>query len=381
MSREPSPRFSLLHLVTWQARYASLVGEDGRALLENKSPLAAALDVERRVTTCPYVGSRQASGKPMNVAALAPIARDFERILACTEQVRVAIFGAQAEPSSLGGLHQMALAFKAWPLFGQLAAREATVVVPRLVASAFKVHVGLLGGVRTLLRDVILTHGPGARLDADVLLEFLEHAQALVGGSEVCSAPPPMLARFVRAVCHGCDAQGLEGDSVPGDLIVFAAFFRRIEGLFALLDVRIGQALGYLSRHADGAAIVEDGARYLRSQQRYRVLLPLGDAHEVRQSLLAATAPLDGDDLEVELALDPLVERAVAAQTPEAAHPREVLQDYSEFEAEVLERLEMLRERWNECFPRWATEARLTPGDLDRVYGGTPRALAPAFAS
>ncbi len=372
----------LLELMRWEVNLGAVCDSNGRPLLENRSSLVRREPWRRKRVDCPYTDSRLNSHRPMNEEAMLALAPDFDGILACTDAQRRAILGGERDVMTVPEIVSLAQCFVTWPLLLWLQAPSRTeVVLPAFVANAFRAHQGLLKAARQLLVAGVEPHGAYFIADAEVLNDFIEQNKVLVGESEVCAAPPRVLARFIHVVCHG-----LPEDRrltlrpalrpMPELLWSFAHVFASLEGLHTLLELKLSLTWQALlpwvkqTRPEGTAERVADSLGEVRRRQRFAPFITV-PPQGLRARLVAATLALE------ETRIGPLIDELCAEPPAVPPTPELLIAQYTAFEAAVVRLMTPLADFWNSTWPGWASKAPTT-AQLDAFYGLTPRALVGA---
>ena len=171
--------------------------EEDRPLREGRTPPEYRRPEEIEYRPCPYPGSRQVAGRPMNVSALRQTSAHWDEILYALGLLRAAYAGARGGygPDILD-LWRVSQLGSALPWFHVLAGEP----LPAYAAALSKATLG--SGIlaqRLLLRMLAEAWLPPP-LTARTVAELAESTGTLVGETEVCSAPDRMIARFLEVL-------------------------------------------------------------------------------------------------------------------------------------------------------------------------------------
>ncbi|MBX3245975.1 MAG: hypothetical protein KF901_02195 [Myxococcales bacterium] len=195
-----------------------VLDDEGRPLGERRATSAAKEGVPFLLKSCPYSDARL--GNPMNVSALAQVARHTDAVLDAIAAFRAA--SPPGEPTWSDILTAVVDLLGA-PASYLLRHPERS-TLPAELAVAHKLGAGYFGVVRGLVARATVEPG---RVGVEELLSFAHGSGALVGASEACAGPPPMLARATEVLIHGRpDARPLED---PARVEVASLFRRQIE--------------------------------------------------------------------------------------------------------------------------------------------------------
>jgi hypothetical protein len=171
--------------------------EEGRPLREGRTPPELRRPAEIEYRPCPYPGSRQVAGRPMNVSALRQTSEHWDEIIAALGFLRTAYAGLRGGygPDILD-LWRVSQLGSALPWFHVLAGEP----LPAYAAALSKATLGTgILAQRLLLRMLAEAWMPPP-LTARALAELAESTGTLVGETEVCSAPDRMIARFLEVL-------------------------------------------------------------------------------------------------------------------------------------------------------------------------------------
>jgi hypothetical protein len=238
--------------------------EEGRPLREGRTPPEYRRPGEIEYHPCPYPGSRQVAGRPMNVSALRQTSAHWDEITYALGFLRAAYAGARGRYGpELLDLWRVSQLGSALPWFHALAGEP----LPAYAAALSKATLGTgILAQRLLLRMIAETWMPPP-LTARVLAELAESTRTLVGESEVCSAPDRMIARFLEVLVGdpSADAPGPAPGPVPSPAIERLVATRdRVLGFGASYAAfKLAMWLYYLARrflYADVAAARGDAA-------------------------------------------------------------------------------------------------------------------------
>lgn len=184
--------------------------DEGRPVCERRAPSVAKQGTPMVLKACPYSDER--AGQPMNVSALAQVSQHFEGVLGDLAAVRVALHDEESSAHGRSGLRWDTVLTAVVDELGAPALhllRSPGSALPGVKAVAHKLAAGYFGVVRGLVRlDAI---GRPRPVTVDDLLAYTRETRALVGASEVCASPPPLLTRASEVLVHGRpDAPPLE---------------------------------------------------------------------------------------------------------------------------------------------------------------------------
>lgn len=232
--------------------------EEGRPLREGRTPPELRRPGEIEYRPCPYPGSRQVAGRPMNVAALRQTSAHWDEITWALGFLRAAYAGVRGGygPDILD-LWRVSQLGSALPWFHVLAGEP----LPAYAAALSKATLGTgILAQRLLLRMLAEAWMPPP-LTARTLAELAESTGTLVGETEVCSAPDRMIARFLEVLVGDPDAS-VEAPTPAVERLVAAR--DRVLGFGAsYCAFKLAMWLYYLARrflYADLAAARGDAA-------------------------------------------------------------------------------------------------------------------------
>jgi hypothetical protein len=177
--------------------------DEGRPLREGRTPPEYQQPGEIEYRPCPYPGSRQVAGRPMNVSALRQTSAHWDDITGALGVLRAAYAGARGgHGPDILDLWRVSQLGSALPWFHVLAGQP----LPAYAAALSKATLGTgILAQRLLLRMLAEAWMPPP-LTARALAELAESTGTLVGHSEVCSAPDRMIARFLEILVGEPDA-------------------------------------------------------------------------------------------------------------------------------------------------------------------------------
>jgi hypothetical protein len=180
--------------------------DEGRPLREGRTPAEylAAAEIEYRA--CPYPGSRQQSGRPMNASALRQTSAHWDEIIEALGFLRAAYAevrgGYGPDVMDLWRVSQLGSAL---PWFFVLAGEP----LPAYAAALSKATLGTGILAQRLMLKMLAEGWTPPMLTAPALAGLAESTGTLVGETEVCSAPDRMIARFVETLVDGRPAGGV----------------------------------------------------------------------------------------------------------------------------------------------------------------------------
>lgn len=231
--------------------------DEGRPLREGRTPPEHQRPGEIEYRPCPYPGSRQVAGRPMNVSALRQTSAHWDEITSALGFLRAAYAEARGGYGpDLLDLWRVSQLGSALPWFHVLAGEP----LPAYAAALSKATLGTgILAQRLLLRMLAEAWMPPP-LTARTLAELAESTGTLVGESEVCSAPDRMIARFLEVLVGEPDASA----AAPGpEIRRLIAARDRVLGFGASYGAfKLAMWLYYLARrflYADLAAARGDG--------------------------------------------------------------------------------------------------------------------------
>jgi len=179
--------------------------DEGRPLREGRTPAEylAADDIEYR--PCPYPGSRQAGGRPMNVSALRQTSAHWDEIIEALGFLRTAYAEARGGYGpDVMDLWRVSQLGSALPWFFVLAGQP----LPAYAAALSKATLGTGIFVQRLMLEMIAQAWAPPPFTAAALAALAESTGTLVGETEVCSAPDRMIARFLDTLVAGTPGAG-----------------------------------------------------------------------------------------------------------------------------------------------------------------------------
>lgn len=180
--------------------------DEGRPLREGRTPAehVAAGEIEYRV--CPYPGSRQQSGRPMNVSALRQTSAHWDEIIEALGLLRAAYAEARGgygpDVMDLWRVSQLGSALP-WYFVLDGAA------LPAYAAALSKATLGTGILAQRLILKMLAESWAPPPFTAQALAGLAESTGTLVGETEVCSAPDRMIARFLEALIDGAPGGGV----------------------------------------------------------------------------------------------------------------------------------------------------------------------------
>jgi hypothetical protein len=180
--------------------------DEGRPLREGRTPPEYQRPDEIEYRPCPYAGSRQAAGRPMNVSALRQTSAHWEEIIEALGFLRAAYAEARGgygpdvmdvwRVSQLGSALPWYFVLRGEPL-------------PAYAAALSKATLGTGILAQRLILKMFAERWMPAPFTTPELVALAESTGTLVGETEVCSAPDRMIARFVDALVAGAPSGGV----------------------------------------------------------------------------------------------------------------------------------------------------------------------------
>ncbi len=177
-----------------------VLDDEGRPMGERRASSAVKANVEIELKACPYGDHRR--GQAMNVSALKQVMTHWDATIADI----AALQGALA-PAITGWLRMQCVVVDllSRPAVSLLRGSGARVPVP--LAVAYKLAAGYF--------SVLINLGPAdapapGQSHADRFAQIIEARRALVGASEVCAGPAPLIARATAALLSGEGAGQLD---------------------------------------------------------------------------------------------------------------------------------------------------------------------------
>ena len=236
--------------------------DEDRPLREGRTPPEYRRPDEIEYRPCPYPGSRQVAGRPMNVSALRQTSAHWDEITCALGFLRAAYAEARGGygPDILD-LWRVSQLGSALPWFHVLPGEP----LPAYAAALSKATLGTgILAQRLLLRMLAEAWMPPP-FTARTLAELAESTGTLVGESEVCSAPDRMIARFLEVLAGEPDASAVAASTAPTPAIEQLVAARdRVLGFGAsYCAFKLAMWLYYLARrflYADVAAARGDAA-------------------------------------------------------------------------------------------------------------------------
>ncbi|TMQ10665.1 MAG: hypothetical protein E6J90_36045 [Deltaproteobacteria bacterium] len=180
--------------------------DEGRPLREGRTPREYLASDEIEYRPCPYPGSRQASGRPMNVSALRQTSVHWDEIVESLGFLRTAYAEARGGYGpDVMDLWRVSQLGSALPWFFVLAGEP----LPGYAAALSKATLGTGILAQRLLLKMLAEAWAPPPLTTPTLVGLAESTGTLVGETEVCSASDKMIARFVDALVAGVPAGGV----------------------------------------------------------------------------------------------------------------------------------------------------------------------------
>lgn len=180
--------------------------EEGRPLREGRTPAEYVTAGEIEYRACPYSGSRQRSGRPMNVSALRQTSAHWDEIIEALGFLRAAYAEARGGYGpDVMDLWRVSQLGSALPWFFVLAGEP----LPAYAAALSKATLGTGILAQRLMLKMLAEGWTPPALTAAVLADLAESTDTLIGETEVCSAPDRMIARFVETLVDGAPGGGV----------------------------------------------------------------------------------------------------------------------------------------------------------------------------
>lgn len=180
--------------------------DEGRPLREGRTPAEylAAGEIEYRA--CPYAGSRQRSGRPMNVSALRQTSAHWDEIIEALGLLRTAYAAARGSYGpDVMDLWRVSQLGSALPWYFVLGGAP----LPAYAAALSKATLGTGILAQRLILKMLAEAWAPPPFTAPVLAGLAEATGTLVGDAEVCSAPDRMIARFLETLIDGAPGGGV----------------------------------------------------------------------------------------------------------------------------------------------------------------------------
>jgi hypothetical protein len=249
---EPA-RFSLLAelLVSGADVSRMQVDESGRPLGERYLPPGALAGVELRMVRCPYRDARL--GRPMNVSALAPIARGWSQVLSLVGALRAAYAERRSVRSlSLADVWFLGRIATAFPAYLARNAARPLAAIPLPVASAFKPSIGLHMAAE---RAFLLGEDASSAANRERLTAVIHGTRALLSPDAACPVSPRQLEEFLDAALSGA------GPEPAAELAAaFAPLERAVAYGLAVASLELAKFAYVLEFEADLAPLIAAGA-------------------------------------------------------------------------------------------------------------------------
>jgi hypothetical protein len=177
--------------------------EEDRPLREGRTPPEYRRPDEIEYRPCPYAGSRQVAGRPMNVSALRQTSAHWDEILYALGLLRAAYAEANGgRGPEILNLWRVSQLGSALPWFHVLSGEP----LPAYAAALSKATLGTGILAQRLLLRTVAEASMLPPFSPRTLAELAESTGTLVGESEVCSAPDRMIARFLEVLVGDPDA-------------------------------------------------------------------------------------------------------------------------------------------------------------------------------
>lgn len=173
---------------------------DGRPLREGRTPPEYRRPDEIEYKACPYPGSRQAAGLPMNVSALRQTSATWDDLIGALGLLRTAYAEARGRfGPDLLDVWRVSQLGSALPWYFVLRGEP----LPAYAAALSKATLGSGILAQRLLQKRLLDGWTPPVLTAAELGALAESTGTLVGEQEVCAAPDRMIAKFLDALVAG----------------------------------------------------------------------------------------------------------------------------------------------------------------------------------
>ncbi|HEU4732180.1 MAG TPA: hypothetical protein VFT22_30000 [Kofleriaceae bacterium] len=180
--------------------------DEDRPLREGRTPPELLRPGEIEYRPCPYPGSRQASGRAMNVSALRQTSAHWDEIAAALGLLRAGYAevrgGFGPDVMDLWRVSQLGSAL---PWFHVLRGEP----LPAYAAALSKATLGTGILAQRLIRKMLEERWLPPPLTTPALLALAESTGTLVGEAEVCAAPDKMIARFLDVLVGGAPSPGI----------------------------------------------------------------------------------------------------------------------------------------------------------------------------
>jgi hypothetical protein len=179
--------------------------EEGRPLREGRTPAEHLRPGEIEYRACPYAGSRQTAGRPMNVSALRQTSAHWDEIVAALGVLRAAYAEARGSYGpDVMDFWRVSQLGSALPWFFVLRGEP----LPAWAAALSKATLGTGILAQRLILKMMSERWLPPVLTAPMVVALAESTQTLVGDTEVCSAPDRMIARFAEVLVGEPDREG-----------------------------------------------------------------------------------------------------------------------------------------------------------------------------
>lgn len=173
---------------------------DGRPLREGRTPPEFQRPGEIEYKACPYPGSRQATGLPMNVSALRQTSATWDDLIGALGLLRTAYAEARGRfGPDLLDVWRVSQLGSALPWYFVLRGEP----LPAYAAALSKATLGSGILAQRLLQKRLLEQWTPPVLTAAELGALAESTGTLVGETEVCAAPDRMIGKFLDALVAG----------------------------------------------------------------------------------------------------------------------------------------------------------------------------------
>jgi len=174
--------------------------DEGRPLREGRTPAEHLRPGDIEYRSCPYPGSRQVAGHPMNISALRQTSAHWDEIVEAMGFLRAAYAEARhGYGPDVMDVWRVSQLGSALPWFHVLRGEP----LPAYAAALAKATLGTGILAQRLILKMLAEQWMPPRLTTPALLALAESTGTLVGETEVCSAPEKMITRFLDLLVAG----------------------------------------------------------------------------------------------------------------------------------------------------------------------------------
>lgn len=177
---------------------------ENRPMGEGKAPESCKEDVAFEMKQCPYAGSRKKHEKPMNVSALKQMRGVWDDSISLIRLLRDTYLKAHPEVKGqlqlidIWKITLMASYLPAFLIYRQ-EGRMMNHCIPPVVASVYKMFIGLKAPVERMIRDEFLGLAHYEKLTASSIHDYAEMNKSFIGPKEVCGGPENLILEFLEA--------------------------------------------------------------------------------------------------------------------------------------------------------------------------------------